>query len=337
MRQGTTVVSRDTITTGTANAPGENERGVTPGESDLAMTRRHTRKQAIRERMATTGEPYTVARRRLTANIPTFAEYPYLTKPSPHPWHIIPLGIGYNGREITINIDTYPGVLIGGVTGAGKSVTERVILAHVLSSPAWRVAAIDLKDTELHAYAAAQTMLNVATTLDEAIFVLEQAEQEMLHRYALMVDTGVTHFRSLPAHTGPWPALLIVIDELYALLAHEGIRSEEGRQRDAYRTRAGTLIGSLARLGRAAGIHLVMATQRPDAAVLKDWIKGYLTTRIACGRMDRQPSRMILDGDNAAFLPWVKGRQLVRTGTTLTEVQGYLLNESDIPALRAYP
>jgi hypothetical protein len=153
-----------------------------------------------------------------------------------------------------------------------NSVTQRTILMHCLQMPdEWKVIGIDPKMVELGPYKDFPNVLKIATQLEESVALLESAENEMKRRYEEMTQTGVNHFKNLPPdpQTGKTPpALLIMIDETYALLAPEGIKSDEGKERDAMHARATVLIGSIARLGRAAGVHLILATQRPDAKVL---------------------------------------------------------------------
>jgi hypothetical protein len=152
-----------------------------------------------------------------------------------------------------------------------NSVTQRTILLHALQHPDWRVVLVDPKRVELSSYKNHPNVKKIATELDESVELIEMVEQEMQSRYIRMRDAGVNHFKRLE---DPPPALLLMVDELFALLSPENIKSEEGKERDDLHARAQVLIGSIARLGRAAGIHLALATQRPDAKILGGEVKA---------------------------------------------------------------
>jgi hypothetical protein len=257
--------------------------------------------------------------------IPKMAPYPF---PDRNDWNIFPLGLKSGGEEAVWNVSVYPHCLVAGTTGSGKSVTQGTILLHALQSPDWRVVLIDPKRVELSIYRDHPNVLRVATELEDSVDLIQQVEQEMMSRFTRMESGGVKHFRSLP---DPPPAILLMVDETFALLSPSGIKSEEGKQQDEIKARIGILIGSIARLGRAAGIHQVLATQRPDAKVLPGEVKANLDARIAQGRMDNIPSLMTLDSDAATRLPPIKGRAILRAGSDQSEFQAYFLAEEHLP------
>lgn len=205
------------------------------------------------------------------------ADYPF---PDRNPWDIFPLGQASAGQEAVWNVSVFPHMLIAGTTGSGKSVTQRTILLHALQSPDWRIVLVDPKMVELSEYRGHPNVLRVATELADSMALIEQVEQEMMSRYARMKDIGgVNHFRNLP---DPPPAVLLMVDETFALLSPSGVKSDEGKEQDAQKARIAILIGNIARLGRAAGVHMVLATQRPDAKVLPGEVKALaLDTPIA--------------------------------------------------------
>lgn len=209
-----------------------------------------------------------------------------------------------------------------------NSVTQRTLLMHALQSPDWRVALVDPKRVELAAYRNHKHVLRVATELDESLELISDVEKEMQTRYMKMQEESVNFFRNLKQ---PPPAFLLMIDETYALLAPEKIKNDEGKLRDEMHAQITLLIGSIARLGRAAGVHLMLATQRPDAAVLPGETKSNLDARIAQGRMDTTPSNMTLDSDRATRIPNIKGRAVLRTGQDYTEFQAFFLPEEQLP------
>lgn len=257
--------------------------------------------------------------------IPKMAPYPF---PDRNDWNIFPLGLKSGGEEAVWNVSVYPHCLVAGTTGSGKSVTQGTILLHALQSPDWRVVLIDPKRVELSIYRDHPNVLRVATELEDSVDLIQQVEQEMMSRFTRMESAGVKHFRSLP---DPPPAILLMVDETFALLSPSGIKSEEGKQQDEIKARIGILIGSIARLGRAAGVHQVLATQRPDAKVLPGEVKANLDARIAQGRMDNIPSLMTLDSDAATRLPAIKGRAILRAGNDQSEFQAYFLAEEHLP------
>lgn len=273
-------------------------------------------------------------RNRVTASptpyLPRYAPHP---GPSVRPWNEIPLGITWGGNEAVLDVMVTPHTLVAGPTGAGKSVTQRTVLSACLSHPDWRVIGIDPKMVELSPYESATNFLTLARTLEEATQVLESTEAEMKRRYSIMTELGVNHADQLPVdpETGNKPpALLIMCDEVFALLSPEKIRSEEGRARDEMHARCTILLSSIARLGRAAKVFLVLATQRPDSNVLPGELRNNLDARIACARMDTTPSLMVLDSDAATRLPLIKGRSVLRLGGDYSEFQGYFLEQDDV-------
>lgn len=203
-------------------------------------------------------------------------QYPF---PDKSPWNIFPLGEASGGKEAFFDVSKFPHLLIAGTTGSGKSVTQRTLLMHVLQSPEWRIALVDPKRVELAAYRNHKHVVAVATELEESVELIENVEKEMQGRYLKMQSEQVNFFKNLKS---PPPALLLMVDETYALLAPEKIKSDEGKARDEMHARITLLIGSIARLGRAAGVHMILATQRPDAAVIPGETKALaLDTPIA--------------------------------------------------------
>ena len=208
-----------------------------------------------------------------------------------------------------------------------NSVTQRTILIHCLQHPSWRIVLVDPKRVELSMYESAENVVEVATELETMVEAISKVETMMHERYKEMKEAGVNHFLSLP---DPPPAVMLMVDETYNLLAPEGIKSDEGKERDALHAQAAGLIGSIARLGRAAGVHMVLATQRPDAKVIPGETRNNLDCRIAQGKMMTTASLMALDSDHATRLSEVKGRAMVRVGNKHTEFQAYFVPPEDV-------
>ena len=257
--------------------------------------------------------------------VPLIADKAPYNFPDQHPWNEFPLGLGSGGKEAIWDVSSFPHCLVAGTTGSGKSVTQRTMLLHALQSPDWRVVLVDPKRVELSGYANHPNVLKVATELEESVELIDQVHQEMQSRYLRMKEAGnnINHFRSLET---PPPAVLLMVDETFSLLAPTGIKNDEGKAQDEMKARIGVLLSSIARLGRAAGIHMILATQRPDAKVLPGELKANLDARVAQGRMDTIPSQMTLDSDAATRLPPIKGRAILRTGgNEINEFQAYFL------------
>lgn len=250
------------------------------------------------------------------------APYPF---PDEHPWNEFPLGISAGGKEAVVDVAVFPHLLVAGTTGSGKSVTQRTLLLHALQSPEWRVSLIDPKRVELSAYTNHRNVVKVATELDESVALLEGVEQEMQSRYKRMEKEGVNHFKRLST---PPPALLLMVDELFALLSPENIKSDEGKERDELHARATVIIGSIARLGRASGVHMILATQRPDAKVLPGETKALAIDTPILTSAGWKTVETIQPGDYV-FAP--DGTQTIVTGVTdiMRDHQCYELEFSD--------
>lgn len=174
-----------------------------------------------------------------------------------------------------------------------NSVVQRnIVLGCILRPDSWRFLGIDLKKVELSQFRAySNVVLGIATTLEDALTVLRFAQQTMMKRYLELEQLGLNNFLDLPEKG---QALLVMVDELGELLSPSGVKTDEGKEEDKLKGEASMILGSIARLGRAAGVHLVLATQRPDATILSGETKANLGVRINCGRTDSNASSMIL-------------------------------------------
>lgn len=261
--------------------------------------------------------------------LPSNIVYPF---PDKHPWNEFPLGKTFGDEEVVWDVANLPHILVAGTTGSGKSVTQRTILLHAMQSPDWRVLLIDPKRVELSQYPGHPNVLKVATEIDEAYALIQQLEQEMMNRYSRMKEAGVNYFKSLP--TVP-PAILLMVDEVFALLELTAGPSRTDpviKEQNEMKASMTLLVGKIARLGRAAGVHMVLATQRPDAKVLPGEVKANLDARIAQGRMDKTPSFMTLDSDAATKIPAIKGRAVYRPGGDgFIQFQAYFLAPENLP------
>jgi len=242
----------------------------------------------------------------------------------------VPVGIAADGLVRLDMVDCHH-LLVGGHTGSGKTAFLRqALVALAMSSPpeALGLAIIDLKaGVELSVFDCLPHLVaSIATDTAEACRLLAELEGELERR---LDGLGA---RSPEAEAGGglegWDGrrLLVVVDELAELSPAE---ARDGEQR-ARRQAALASLSRLARLGRGLGIHLLVATQRPDADVIPGQIKANLPATIAFRVRSELNSRILL-GDSqpqAAALPPIPGRALLQFGD-LVEVQVPFLSRAD--------
>ncbi len=206
------------------------------------------------------------------------------------------------GGIIVSDIQKMPHVLIAGATGSGKSVCINTIIMSILYSadPSdVKLMMIDPKVVELSVYnGIPHLMLPVVTEPKEAAAVLRTAVAEMTRRYNLFAEYGVRDIKAYnakmaelrdlpqdennPADLSKLPLIVVIVDELADLMMVASKDVEES-------------ICRLAQLARAAGIHLVIATQRPSVNVITGLIKANMPSRIAFAVSSGVDSRTILD------------------------------------------
>lgn len=252
-------------------------------------------------------------------HIPSMAHYP---GSADREWNEIPIGLGANG-EVVWDIKTVPHALITGTTGGGKSTIQRNLIFHCIQhSGRWSFLGVDVKRVELKPYIKYDSaVVGIATNVEDGVEICRFARDEMMDRYEKMEEIGVNHFLDLP---NPPKALMLMIDESYMFLAPSGIKTDEGKAEDELKGEASKILGDIARLGRASGVHLVLATQRPDAKVIYGELKQNLAARIAAGKMDSIASSMTLDNENATRLPGgIKGRGFYQQFGEGEQFQGY--------------
>ena len=201
------------------------------------------------------------------------------------------LGKDIGGNVVIGDIAKMPHVLIAGQTGSGKSVCVNSIIMSILykSSPEEvKLIMIDPKVVELGVYNGIPHLLvPVVTEPKKAAGALNWAVSEMMRRYDLFKNTGVRKLESynkLMESTGgeKIPQLVVIIDELADLMMVAAKEVED-------------YVCRLAQLARAAGIHLIIATQRPSVDVITGLIKANIPSRIAFAVSSQVDSRTILD------------------------------------------
>jgi S-DNA-T family DNA segregation ATPase FtsK/SpoIIIE len=213
---------------------------------------------------------------------------------------VLPLALGCDvaGHPILSDLARLPHLLIAGATGAGKSVAVNSLLGTLLRTRTRddvRLIVVDPKRVEFTWLEDVPHMLApVVTDPEQAVEVLGKVETEMAHRYDVLAAAGCRNrlaYNSRPGASSraPLPALVVVIDELADLM----MLASEDVERSICR---------VAQLGRAAGIHLVVATQRPSVDVITGLIKANLPARLAFAVSSLVDSRTILDAPGAERL-----------------------------------
>lgn len=169
---------------------------------------------------------------------------------------------------------------------------QNIIISCILRPENWVILGIDLKRVELTRFR--KFGVKVATELETAVEFLRFAQAVMMKRYERMEELEVNDFEDLPEKL---QALMVMIDEAGELLSPSGGKTDEAKEADELKGEAIMLIGSIARLGRAAGVHLVIATQRPDASLIPGEVRDNLAVRIGCGRLKPSASLMMFDSN----------------------------------------
>ncbi len=244
------------------------------------------------------------------------------------------LGKDITGNTVVADIAKMPHVLIAGATGSGKSVCINSILISLLyrSSPEdVRLLMIDPKMVELEVYnGIPHLLIPVVTDPRKAAGALSWAVTEMTKRYKLFADNNVrnlTGYNELAEKTEglePLPQIVIIIDELADLMMVAAKDVEEA-------------ICRLAQLARAAGMHLVIATQRPSVDVITGIIKANIPSRIAFAVSSQIDSRTVLDGAGAEKLLGRGDMLYSAYGAPVpTRVQGCFVSDKEVENVVAF-
>lgn len=245
----------------------------------------------------------------------------------------IGLGRDISGAPIVGNLQKMPHLLVAGATGSGKSVCINGIIASVLVKAKpheVKLLMIDPKMVELSQYNGIPHLLApVVTDPKKAAFALRKIVQEMENRYKSMADRGardIERYNQLLISDGldPLPYIVVIVDELADLMM-----VAPGDVEDA--------ICRIAQMARAAGIHLIVATQRPSVDVITGLIKANIPSRIAFAVSSMADSRTILDTGGAEKLLGRGDMLYFPVGASKpTRVQGVYVSESEIEQLVHY-
>ena len=265
------------------------------------------------------------------------------------------LGADISGKPVVVDLAKMPHLLVAGTTGSGKSVGVNVMILSLLykSTPEdVRLIMIDPKMLELSVYEGIPHLLaEVVTDMKEAANALRWCVGEMERRYKLMSALGVRNLKGCnakilkaiedgePIRDPLWkseesmeteapfleklPAIVVVVDEFADMMMIVGKKVEE-------------LIARIAQKARAAGIHLVLATQRPSVDVITGLIKANIPTRIAFQVSSKIDSRTILDQQGAEALLGAGDMLYLPPGTGVpTRVHGAFVDDHEVHAVVA--
>ena len=271
---------------------------------------------------------------------------------------LLALGKDINGNAIFTNLEDMPHLLIAGTTGSGKSVGINVMIASILfrlSPEDCKFILIDPKMLELSVYEGIPHLITpVVTDPKKAINALKWVVKEMESRYQKMSLLGVrnienynlrinesinkseTIFRSVPAGINPdsgqpqskkieieqkkMPFIVVVVDEMADLMMIAGKEIEHAIQR-------------LSQMARAAGIHLIMATQRPSVDVITGTIKANFPTRISFQVSSKFDSRTILGDEGAERLLGKGDMLMMNAGGRTTRIHGPFISDKEIEGI----
>ena len=256
------------------------------------------------------------------------------------------LGKDISGKTVIADLAKMPHVLIAGTTGSGKSVCINALILSLIykaTAKEVRMIMIDPKMLELSVYEGIPHLLcPVVTDMSEAANALRWSIVEMERRYKLMSELGVRNLAGynrkiktaeesgepimdpftkeghVPEPLQELPCLVIIIDELADLMMTVGKKVEE-------------LITRLAQKGRASGVHLVLATQRPSVDVITGLLKANIPTRIAFQVSSKVDSRTVIDQMGAEMLLGHGDMLFLPPGTSLPQrVHGSFVSDKEV-------
>ena len=236
----------------------------------------------------------------------------------------LPIALGKNisGAPIIGDLTSMPHLLIAGTTGSGKSVCINTIILSLLyrhSPEKCKFILIDPKMLELSTYEGIPHLLcPVITEAKKAASVLGWVVKEMESRYRLMTREGVRNIDGYNSkHKLPMPFIVVIVDEMSDLML------VAGKEIESY-------IQKLSQMARAAGIHIIMATQRPSVDVITGTIKANFPTRISFQVTSKIDSRTIL-GEQGAEQLLGKGDMLFMTSANrMIRIHAPYVSENEI-------
>lgn len=240
---------------------------------------------------------------------------------------LVGIGRDLNNKEVVLNIDKMPHLLVAGATGSGKSVCINSMIVSLLlrTTPSEvKMILIDPKKVEMLPYANMPHLLcPVVTDPKKASVALKKVVVEMDRRYDEFANNGARNidgYNRIKRNNGEaeLPNIVVIIDELADLMLVASKEVEESIQR-------------ITQLARAAGIYLIVATQRPSVDVITGIIKANIPSRIAFSVSSQVDSKTIIDRGGAEGLLGRGDMLMDISGTgTLNRVQGVFVSDEEI-------
>ena len=240
----------------------------------------------------------------------------------------IALGKSISGNPIVVDLASMPHLLVAGTTGSGKSVCINGIIVSLLykhSPDNCKFILIDPKMLELSSYEGIPHLLTpVITEAKKATMALGWTVQEMENRYKLMTSEGVRNIDGYnQKHKLKMPYIVVVVDEMSDLMLVSGKEIENYVQK-------------LSAMARAAGIHIIMATQRPSVDVITGTIKANFPTRISFQVSSKIDSKTIL-GEQGAEQLLGKGDMLfMSSANKIFRIHGPYVSESEVEKISSF-
>lgn len=275
----------------------------------------------------------------------------------------LPLALGKDigGEPVVVDLARMPHLLVAGTTGSGKSVSVNTMIASLLyhlTPDECKFIMVDPKMLELSVYEGIPHLLSpVVTEPGKAVVALKWTVKEMENRYKMMASLGVRNidgynkrikaaiskgeelkrtvqtgfdpetgkpiYEDQPLDMNPLPFIVVVVDEMADLMLVAGKDIETSIQR-------------LAQMARAAGIHIIMATQRPSVDVITGVVKANFPTRISFQVTSRIDSRTILGEQGAEQLLGMGDMLYMAGGGRITRVHGPFVSDGEIDKLVSY-
>jgi S-DNA-T family DNA segregation ATPase FtsK/SpoIIIE len=236
----------------------------------------------------------------------------------------IVMGKDIFGRPVVADLASMPHLLVAGATGSGKSVfINSVIMSMIFKAGPEEVKMlmIDPKLLELSVYdGIPQLLAPVVTSPKDASEMLRRMVFEMERRYRVLAEQGVRNIESFNASASGadrLPYIVIIIDELADLMLASSAQVEDS-------------IARLAQMARAAGIHIILATQRPSVDVITGVIKANFPARVAFQVSSGTDSRTIIGSQGAEQLIGRGDMLYMRPGKKIARVHGALVTEAEV-------
>jgi S-DNA-T family DNA segregation ATPase FtsK/SpoIIIE len=246
----------------------------------------------------------------------------------------VALGVDVGGKPVITNISTMPHLLVAGSTGQGKSVLIQAILFSILfrNSPSeCKLVVFDPKRVDFTPYNDIPHLIApIVTDPTKGLNAFSWAVTEMEKRYELLSKAVCVNIEQYNEKSGfvALPNIVFVVDELADLMMNENV------SRDTL-NKIGQKLQRLLQLGRAAGIHLILATQRPSTDVITGTMKANIPYRIALKVTSNTDSRVILDRPGAENLLG-KGDMILLENSNLHRIQAPMVASSEIDRLTGF-